>query len=192
MKTIRTSLSGLFVFVLAAGLLGCGGGSSVDQNGAARATASALSASSMGESRIRAGLSGGDTGGLKVQVQNGSFSVSGTLTNPQGGSLDIQGSGTYGNDGSYSSSLTLVFRGWKDAAQNIVLDGTLGESASATVSGGATTAQARYVGDLLVSGAVTGTATFDLSVSTTRGNGSSCVKESGHVGGFTIDVKVGC
>ncbi len=194
MSTYLKSWSQLVIacFCFAVGLLAACGGSTLDQGSSIAATAAALSSSQMAESQVQVGVQGGNVSGLNVNASGGQFTASGTLQNPAGGSLSIDAHGTYGTDGSFNYTAMLTYNNWKDAAQNIVLNGTLADQFSATVSGGMTTVQATYTGDLVLTGAVNGTVTYDLSIKQSGGSGNSCLIETGQVGGFTVNVKAGC
>lgn len=195
MNTNRKLSSQLFLVCLAAGLFAACGGTSLDQAESIRATAAALTASQMAESQVQSGINGKAPSGITVTNSGGQFSVSGTITNSEGGgTLTIDAQGTLSTDGnSFTYTAALTYVNWKDVGQNITLNGTLSDHISAMLSSGTSTSlQASYSGDLLLSGAINGMVNYNLSLSQTSSGSGACIAESGQVGGFSINVKSGC
>lgn len=179
-KIVTKSLARMLVCFLSTGALGAcggadGGGSTLDvsvANGVSAATLAACQQAAMGA--MGAGANG-------LTVANGM--VSGTLTNPNGGTATVTGTQTTAGT-TVTNSLTLVFANWVDKADNITFNGTLTDAASNT----GTDYSFALSGNLNLTGAVTNTATFKLTYSQT----GTCQSETGTLGGVMISAKVGC
>ncbi len=115
---------------------------------------------------------------------DGSFSA--TLDGPNGGTVDVSGSGSMTDD-SYSFTLTMTFHAYVTTASTggeITLDGEL----ELSYEGSATSYSVSYSGNIDASGAVSGSANFDYHVSM---NGN-CIEYSGSIGGVSFDSSYGC
>ncbi|RJO69398.1 MAG: hypothetical protein C4523_06440 [Myxococcales bacterium] len=88
--------------------------------------------------------------------EDGSFS--GSYENPQGGSAAIEGSGSYSED-SFSFEFTITFTDYVSG------DITLNGSITYSFEGAASSYTGTYSGSIDVTGAVEGTAEFDLTYS---------------------------
>ena len=178
-KIVTKSLTRVLVCFLLTGALGaCGGstgGGTLDvsvANGISAATLAACQQAATGAM---------GTGANGRTVANGR--VSGTLTNPNGGTATVTGTQTTAGT-SVNNNLTLVFANWVDKADNITLNGTLTDAATDT---GADYSIA-LTGSLNLTGAVTNPATFNLTYTQT----GTCQTETGTLGGVMIIAKVGC
>jgi hypothetical protein len=124
--------------------------------------------------------------GMKIKAdedwtfgEDGSFS--GTVEGPNGGSASITGSGSFSEE-SYNYNFTITFEGYAttdyQTSEELILDGEVTYAYEGTQS----TFKADYTGEVTASGAVEGTATFDLHMEVTEGS----ISISGTVGGQEV------
>lgn len=172
-------------------LAACGGsGGSLDQAGASKAMGAAMTAAGTVQGQVMSQVmtlkSDTPSGGLVSGTQS-SFTINGTVNSPAGGSVDVKGSGSRTTN-SWKWDIDFTFKGWKDQAQQITLDGTLKLSydlASLAPPNGTV----KYVGDVSVTGAVSGTATYDLTI---KYSGAGAYSMCGTVGGYSFSQGSGC
>lgn len=176
--SIRNALLGA---ALTTSLIGCGGSSLTPQQ-STQALAAASTATSQFATQLAA-AQGGGTSTVKISVNGGTTTVSGSVTNASGGTATVSGS-IVTSAGTVTQDIVLGFSDWKDAAANITLSGNLKvhQSTSGTTYTGSET------GDITVSGAFSGTASFAVNVSVSPG----CINYSGNISGNSISTKIGC
>ena len=176
-KTIRTSLLGA---ALALTLGACGGSESgsLTVTQSKQALSAVTNAQAVIDKELTAAQSGGKSGLVVVQ-KGDTFTVTGKLTSAAGGTMQVSGSGNL--DG---QDITADFAAWKDAEGDLTMTGKLAIHTAVTMTAITTTEK----GDLALAGAVTGTASFDISVQVT----GACSNTSGTISGNSISVKVGC
>lgn len=170
--------------VVGAGLLllsACGGSLSTEDSQKAYAAVSAASAAAA-VAASEAELNG--KAGFTVDKSNGTVAVKGTLTSPSGGTVTIDSSTTAGASGS-SQTLVLDFSNWKEPAANLTLKGKLTNAVKVDNTGASTTTTK---GDIELSGALSGTASFNITTTGMAG----CVTTTGTIAGNAINIKAGC
>jgi hypothetical protein len=159
------SIGPLIVFALATG---CNNG--LDHDSAVKVASSALDGTVAADVHVMTG----NGGSVDVTIDN----VAGT------GSAHVTGAVSKTGD-MITTNLDVVFSHWTDSAAKITLDGTLHEtgafSTPVPLSG-----NVQLTGALSASGAVTGSADFDLTGSYSPGGFSV----AGQVGGQSIDVSL--
>jgi hypothetical protein len=119
---------------------------------------------------------------LKVDSSSGSFSLNETVTNPSGaGTATVVGNGTNAQ-GSSSMTLTVTLNGWSDLATGIVLNGSLSSSLATTIE--PRTANLHEEGHLSLSGKVSGSYSFDITIKNSGTASSVC----GNVDGTQVSL----
>jgi hypothetical protein len=187
-KTVSGLLLGAFALVMGA----CGGGgTTLDKEEATGVMQAALTASQSASTKLESGLSGSGAAEVSVELTADHFKVDGKVISPDGGTAAVSGEGNKTSDG-YEAELSIFFDNWKVQEKGLVLSGELEMSASTVTDGATTTVEARYSGELEVSGSTEGTVVFDFSVKSKVSPTGICVSAVGEVGGASIDSAEGC
>lgn len=108
--------------------------------------------------------------------EDGSFS--GTIAGAKGGTATVSGTGSFTED-SYDYSFTITFVDYVTTEITTSEDITLNGEVTYEFEGSSTSYTAVYKGEVTASGAVEGTASFDLTITMSGGR----IEISGHVGG---------
>lgn len=189
MKTYKT-VSGLLLGAFALLMGACGGGTTLDKEEATGVMQAALTASQSASTKVESGLSGAGAAEVSIELTEDHFKAEGKVTSPDGGTAAVSGEGTKTSDG-YEADLSITFDNWKVKEKNLVLTGELEMSASTVTDGTTTTVEAKYSGELEVSGSTNGTVVFDFTVQSKVSPTGVCVKSVGEVGGSSITVTAG-
>jgi len=191
MKTYK-AVSGLLLGAFALLIGACsGGGTTLNKEEATGVMQAALTASQSASTKVESGLSGAGAAEVSVEVTADHFKADGKVTSPDGGTAAVSGEGTKTSDG-YEAELSITFDNWKVQEKNLVLSGELDFTASVVTEGTTTTVEAKYSGELEVSGSTNGTVVFDLSIKSEASLTHSCVRTVGTVGGASFDATEGC
>jgi len=152
MSLMGTTLLGILVATSACG------GSPLSYQEAQKALTSTQLAQTTLQTQVVAAQRG-LTSSIKINTSGTTSTYSGTLTGPGGGTATISGTSSI-TEASTVIDLTMSFSHWQDPVQNLTLDGDL--KLHEEVSGSSTSV--KESGELAVSGAVSGTASFDITV----------------------------
>eukprot|EP01156_Anaeramoeba_ignava_P000185 Anaeramoba_ignava/a101983_5.p1 GENE.a101983_5~~a101983_5.p1 ORF type:complete len:204 (-),score=-13.67 a101983_5:23-634(-) len=187
MKNKKNKMLILMALILALGVLAaCDDGESLSSEEAAAVYSATSQAVGEATSEVMTLAMSGSTAKLKAEDDwtfgdDGGFN--GTVEGPNGGSATVTGSGTFSED-SYEFSFTITFNAYVTTTyvgsemQEITLDG----SVEYAYSGTQTTYTADYTGSVTATGAVEGTANFDLHIEMSQGS----ISISGTVGGQEV------
>jgi hypothetical protein len=128
--------------------------------GAAAAAAGQVQASVWaGMAQQPAGADSIEVNGFVYEWDESSFSFTGTVNSPEGGSAAVVGTGSYDEAADYATfDFEMTFNGW--VSQGLTLDGVL----SLSFEGGQQYFKLTYAGNVDASGQVDGNATFALTV----------------------------